>query len=329
MHSKSNPPKVFISYKWQDEEHNAWVDRLYTDLRTKYRVDAQLDKYEVDFGESFSDYMTGRIDRECEAMLFVITPAAVQAVDKSLSGGVHFEMQLANARKLREPGFRIIGIYREGNENTAYLRDHRYADFRDDSLYEQNLKELADSLCKRRSKPVLGGQGSGVSIDIWIWEDLTSNAPSRIDAAIERIANWQKELYAKRLLAIISDQRTNDLSTRIAAGNALGMLGDPRLDALEMEMIPIPEGTFTMGTEDGEDDEEDDESPQREVYLNAFEIAKYPLTKAQYKAFLDDTGHSEPSDWNNGTFPAGKTNHPVVNISWKDAQAYAEWLSQE
>ena len=150
--TKKNPPKVFISYKWQDKERNAWVERLYNDLRTKHGIDAQLDKYEVDFGESFSVYMTSRIDRECEAMLFVITPAAVQAVDVSHSGGVHFEMQIANARKLKEPEeFRIIGIYREGNKNTAYLKDQRYIDFRDDSLYEQNLKELADSLWGRRT----------------------------------------------------------------------------------------------------------------------------------------------------------------------------------
>jgi len=94
------------------------------------------------------------------------------------------------------------------------------------------------------------------------------------------------------------------------------MLGDPRLSALEMEMIPIPEGTFTIGTEG-------------EVYLDTFEIAKYPLTNVQYKAFLDDTRHPEPSDWNKGTFPAGKANHLVVCISWEDAQAYAEWLSQK
>ena len=149
------PPKVFISYKWQDDEHNTWVEKFYTDLRTEHGIDAQLDKFEVDYGESFSDYMTRQIDRECDAMLFVVTSAAVTAVDQAQTGGVYFEMQLANARRLRE-GFRIIGIYREGNENTAYLKDHRYIDFRDNAFYEDNLKELADSLWGRRRKPVLG-----------------------------------------------------------------------------------------------------------------------------------------------------------------------------
>ena len=97
---RAQAPRVCISYKWQDETHNAWVEQFYTDLRTQHGIDAQLDTYEVDFGESFSTYMTSRIDRQCEAMLVVITPAAVQAVDDAQPGGVLFEMQLANARRL-------------------------------------------------------------------------------------------------------------------------------------------------------------------------------------------------------------------------------------
>ena len=152
--------KVFISYKWQDDERNVWVEQFYTDLRAKYGIDAQLDNYEVDLGESFTDYMTHRIGRECDAMLFIITPEAVRAIDESKSGGVHFEMQLATARRLREPGFRVIGIYREGDNNTEFLEAHRYADFRDDEKYRENLQALADSLLGRARKPTLGAQQS-------------------------------------------------------------------------------------------------------------------------------------------------------------------------
>ncbi len=162
-----------------------------------------------------------------------------------------------------------------------------------------------------------------VSIDERIWEDLMSDDPTRIEAAVGRIEERERSGYVKRLLAIISDQKANDLKTRIAAGNALGMLGDSRLD--EMEMIPVPAGPFKMGTEG-----EGNESPQREVYLDAFEIAKFPLTNVQYKAFLDaNPDHPEPQDWNSRTFPLGKVNHPVVNISWDDAQTYAEWLNKK
>jgi formylglycine-generating enzyme required for sulfatase activity len=178
-----------------------------------------------------------------------------------------------------------------------------------------------------------GREGDEISVDERIWEDLMSNDPTKIQAAVNRIEDRQRRGYINRLLNIISNQETNDLNTRIAAGNALGMLGDPRfvdLESgnvkLEMEMVPIPEGPFKMGSEEGRDDEK----PQHEVHLDTFEIAKYPLTNIQYKAFLDaNPGHPEPQGWNNRTFPAGKANHPVVNISWNDAQAYAKWLSEK
>jgi hypothetical protein len=147
-------PRVLISYK-QDPTRDGWVRKLCRDLRESWGVDVRLDEFEVDYGRSFSDYMTSEIDRDSDALLFVITPASVAAVDDRRSGAVHFEMQLANARRLRDPGFRIIGIYREGAETPSYLRDHRYIDFRDDRQYDGRLQELALSLWGQRSKPGL------------------------------------------------------------------------------------------------------------------------------------------------------------------------------
>jgi hypothetical protein len=76
-----------VGYKHQDSERDQWVQRLCTDLRSKFGVDAKLDDFEVDYGQSFSDYMKSEIDRECDALLFVITPASVAAVDQEKSGG--------------------------------------------------------------------------------------------------------------------------------------------------------------------------------------------------------------------------------------------------
>ena len=83
-----------------------------------------------------------------------------------------------------------------------------------------------------------------------------------------------------------------------------------------IEMVQVPAGEFIMGS--GQE--------QRRVYVDAFEIAKYPLTNAQYKAFLDaNAEHSAPYDWVDRTFPGGKADHPVVWISWRDAKACAKW----
>jgi len=114
-------PRAIISYKHQDAIRDGWVRKMVTDLRERWGIDVRLDEFEVNYGESFSDYMTSEIDRDSDALLFVITPAAVAAVDKQRSGALHFEIQLANSRRLREPAFRMIGIYRESSETPSYF----------------------------------------------------------------------------------------------------------------------------------------------------------------------------------------------------------------
>jgi serine/threonine-protein kinase len=98
-------------------------------------------------------------------------------------------------------------------------------------------------------------------------------------------------------------------------------------------MILIPAGRFIMGT----DSEFDNERPMREVYLDAFYIDKYEVTNAEYKKFVDATGHRVPSsnaleagpfNWHRGTYPPGKEDHPVVLVNWNDARAYARWAGK-
>lgn len=76
---------------------------------------------------------------------------------------------------------------------------------------------------------------------------------------------------------------------------------------------------------------------KRIEYTDAFWIDTYPVTCGQYKKFTDATGHRVPYldeeraqgyNWENGTFPLGQENHPVVLVSWNDAQAYAQWAGK-
>lgn len=142
----TKPIKAFISYKWEDEAHNQWVQKFATDLR-RAGINAVLDRWEVRFGDSFTDYMTSKI-AEAEVVFFVMTTKSVEAVEspKGKGGAVKFEIQMATARLAAGDNMRLIPIYREGHKTADYLRDHRYVDFRDDSQYEQKLKELVDDL---------------------------------------------------------------------------------------------------------------------------------------------------------------------------------------
>lgn len=58
-------------------------------------------------------------------------------------------------------------------------------------------------------------------------------------------------------------------------------------------------------------------------------MAQYPVTNAMYKEYLDATGADSPQYWENGSYPEGKANHPVLYVSYLDAEAYCEWLSEK
>ncbi|BBM82298.1 formylglycine-generating enzyme family protein [Candidatus Uabimicrobium amorphum] len=103
-------------------------------------------------------------------------------------------------------------------------------------------------------------------------------------------------------------------------------------------MIYIPGGYFYMGYSEGNYDER----PSRKVYLDAFYISKYEVTNADYYNFVKDTNYSIPYtkkresiyqnfNWNPLTskYPRGKKDHPVVLVSWEEANSYCKWLSQK
>ncbi|MGB0604616.1 MAG: SUMF1/EgtB/PvdO family nonheme iron enzyme [Candidatus Latescibacterota bacterium] len=88
-------------------------------------------------------------------------------------------------------------------------------------------------------------------------------------------------------------------------------------------MIHIPNGPFTMGGRDEEYPR--GERPAHSVFLTDYYIARYPTTNQDYREFIQCTGHRVPIHWQRGTFPTGMAQHPVVNVSWQDAAAFAAW----
>jgi formylglycine-generating enzyme required for sulfatase activity len=116
---------------------------------------------------------------------------------------------------------------------------------------------------------------------------------------------------------------------RLAAAEALGQAGDPRLAKHEWVTIPATRN-YWIGAQnknpngrnyDGE--AHDDETP-RQVNLAPFRIGKYPVTVAQYLTFVEEgtASNREPERWDE---QQEHPNWPVVNVTWHQAAAYCEW----
>jgi sulfatase modifying factor 1 len=121
-----------------------------------------------------------------------------------------------------------------------------------------------------------------------------------------------------------------------------------------IEWTDVPAGTFTMGSPVSEVNRDNNNENQFEVTVSAFKMSKYEVTIEQFKAFIDATGYITDADKGTGGAkgsriwtgekvefkatvnwkcdikgnlrPATEYNHPVIHVSWNDANAFAEWM---
>jgi formylglycine-generating enzyme required for sulfatase activity len=85
-----------------------------------------------------------------------------------------------------------------------------------------------------------------------------------------------------------------------------------------------------MGTNRKRDPQaHEDEMPVQVLNITDFLMMRYPVTNAQYAKFIQATGHRAPLFWQNGSYPSGQQDHPVVGVSYYDAIAFCAWASQE
>ncbi len=84
----------------------------------------------------------------------------------------------------------------------------------------------------------------------------------------------------------------------------------------EPELVVIPAGNAIIG------------DPPRTEHVNVFAIARYPVTRREYAAFVDETGHATPASWRDGGTSDERAAHPVEGVSWADAVAYCGWMTR-
>ena len=111
------------------------------------------------------------------------------------------------------------------------------------------------------------------------------------------------------------------------------------------EVVVVPSGSYMMGSPESEAGREDDEGPRHRVRIaKPFAVGVYEVTRVEFGRFVRETGHStsnacwtyEGGKWEERSGRSWRTpgfnqaeSHPVVCVSWEDAQAYVRWLSGE
>jgi formylglycine-generating enzyme required for sulfatase activity len=100
-------------------------------------------------------------------------------------------------------------------------------------------------------------------------------------------------------------------------------------EPFEPETILIPKGPFFMGSLNA-GDAPAYETPQHTVNLPAYRIGKYPVTNAQYEEFVREKqiAVAPETGWNGQRVPPGLDNYPVTGVTWYEALAYCQWLSE-
>jgi hypothetical protein len=167
----------------------------------------------------------------------------------------------------------------------------------------------------------LGLVGCARDPDRQVWDDLLSGNIAHLQAAVE-IARQCQPAYSYALVRFMHREQPASIAQRLSAGLALGRLGDPRDFT---ETVIIAAGDFLCGEE---------KQPRA---LSAYRIGRYPVTQAQYAEFLQanpeipapyiDEDWARVYNWDpeKRTYPEGRSNQPVVLITWDEAVAYCTW----
>ncbi|OOG57235.1 SUMF1/EgtB/PvdO family nonheme iron enzyme [Rhodanobacter sp. C03] len=203
----------------------------------------------------------------------------------------------------------------------------------------QDVRKRIDDMREQRANGVLAQAHSALDAgNIAMAKKLAAQAQG-ISPSLGGLANFQEQLTNAQLYAsykpgqVFSD-RYVDLPGKTPA------------------MVVIPTGSFQMGAPDSDDDRIDAEMPQHAVTISkGFAMARSAVTVGQFREFVRASGYVPDSvkmggasvyDERSGAMrdDAGATwqddyagrkaedSLPVVNISWNDAKAYADWLSQ-
>ncbi len=176
------------------------------------------------------------------------------------------------------------------------------------------FRAAPEPLTFQRAGAVLAEVG-GQQVSDFFLEALNDQQPRVRAAAAEALGRLGEDpALLERLRQVYQEDPSP--ATRHAARDALLRLGRGDL----VDMVLVPAGEFLMGSDDHE--ARDDEKPPHTVYLDAYYIDRTPVTNAEFSAF------AQASDYKHRHLQPEADDHPAVNVTWYETQAYAQWAGK-
>src|SRR5438132_2173190 len=150
----TSPPKLFVSYSHDSEQHKDWVLTLTTRLMAN-GVDVILDQWDLTLGADLPRFMEQGLS-EAKRVLAICTDDYVQKANAG-RGGVGYEKMILTAQLMQEiSSDRIIPVVRSGSTIPpvpTFLSSRVYIDFRDDLAFESKYAELIRDIHGQQVKP--------------------------------------------------------------------------------------------------------------------------------------------------------------------------------
>ncbi len=153
------------------------------------------------------------------------------------------------------------------------------------------------------------------------WVELNKPYPNPFDqiaAMNSYLGRFPKGKYAASAAGKIAQARRSGLPPRIFRTDRAGIF----LNEIDgMEMVLVPGGVYTLGTDSGTPAE----GPAHEVELTAFLICVTEVTNRTYAKYLKETAGKRVAGGDSWSFAAGEEDFPATGACWEDAAAYCEW----
>jgi formylglycine-generating enzyme required for sulfatase activity len=188
---------------------------------------------------------------------------------------------------------------------------HRDKDFQCAAEVTANIKDDEGNVALR-------------TINAWNVTLPANSLEIEVEAGKEVISVLKNEMIYPRIVKFVENSRSYECKPLLVYLTPDKKVFRDRLKdgSLGPEMVWIPAGSFQMGDIQGGG--ANDEQPVHRVSVEKFAMGRYEITFAEYDKFAQATGREKPDDegW-------GRGNRPVINVSWRDVKAYADWLSQQ